>query len=49
MADGVFGGYCALDAFEVLESVTKEECEDYIRAFLAPERLAMSVIMPKKE
>ena len=48
LADGVFGGYCALDAFDALESVSKSECEDYIRRYLSPDRLAMSVILPLK-
>lgn len=48
LADGVFGGYCALDAFEVLESITKAECEDFLKAFMTPDRLAMSVINPIK-
>ena len=48
LADGVFGSYCALDAFEVLESVEKGECEDFLKAFMTPDRLAMSVISPVK-
>ncbi len=48
LVDGVFGGYCALDAYEVLESVTKAECEDFLKTFMAPDRLAMSVINPVK-
>ena len=30
LVDGVFGGYCALDAYEVLESVKKSECEYFL-------------------
>ncbi len=48
LVDGVFGGYCALDAYEVLESVTKAECEDFLKAFITPDKLAMSVINPVK-
>ncbi len=48
LVDGVFGGYCALDAYEVLESVTKAECEDFLKAFMTPDKLAMSVINPVK-
>ena len=48
LADGVFGGYCALDAYEVLESIEKRECEDFLKAFMTPDRLAMSVINPVK-
>lgn len=49
LADGVFGGYCALDSFAMLETIKKSECEDFVRRCLAPDRLAMSVILPEKE
>ena len=49
LADGVFGGYCALDAFAMLQRVTPEDCAAYIRDYLGPDRLALSVITPKKE
>ena len=48
MADGIFGGYCSLDAPGMLQSVTKAECEDFIREALVPERLAISILEPKK-
>ncbi len=48
LVDGVFGGYCALDSYEVLESVTKAECEDFLKTFMTPDRLVMSVINPVK-
>ena len=48
VADGVFGGYCALDAFAQLETVEKRECEDFIRAFFTDGMVAMSVITPGK-
>lgn len=48
LVDGIFGGYCALDAYEVLKSVTKAECEDFLKTFMTPDRLAMSVINPVK-
>lgn len=48
LADGVFGGYCFLDCFDVLESVGIEECEAFLTEFMAPDRLAMSVISPVK-
>ncbi|MGM9574746.1 MAG: EF-P 5-aminopentanol modification-associated protein YfmH [Oscillospiraceae bacterium] len=48
LADGVFGGYCFLDCFDVLESVSIEECEAFLTEFMAPDRLAMSVISPVK-
>ena len=48
LAIGTFGGYCALDSFEILESVGIEECEAFLREHLAPERLSLSVISPVK-
>ena len=48
LSDGVFGGYCFLDCFDVLESVGIEECEAFLTEFMAPDRLAMSVISPVK-
>lgn len=48
LASGVFEGCCALDSFEVLESVSLEDCRLFVRDNLMPERLAMSVIEPKK-
>lgn len=46
MVTGLFGGYCSLDSFEVLESIGIAECEEFLTAFMAPERLAMSVLSP---
>lgn len=46
LADGIFGGYCALDAPDVLESITKADCERFLNEFLTPDKLAMSVILP---
>ena len=48
LASGVFEGYCALDSFEVLESVDIEDCRRFVAESLLPERLAMSIIEPKK-
>lgn len=48
LAEGVFGGYCALDAFDVLQSVKRAECEDFIKRYLGADKLAMSVILPEK-
>ena len=47
LAEGVFEGYCALDATELLQSVTLEECEAFVRS-LAPEQLALSIIEPRR-
>ena len=48
LASGVFEGYCALDSFDVLDSVDIEDCRRFVAEHLVPERLAMSVIEPKK-
>ena len=44
LATGVFEGYCSLDAIAQLGSVTKAECEAFVREALAPERFAISII-----
>lgn len=46
LADAEFDGYNCLDSFAVVESVTDEEVLAFIRDDLAPERFAMSVILP---
>lgn len=46
MVTGLFGGYCSLDSFEVLDSVAIDECEMFLTEFMAPDRLAMSVLSP---
>ena len=46
MVTGLFGGYCSLDSFDILESVTIDECEKFLTEFMAPDRLAMSVLSP---
>ena len=47
MAMGLLDGYCALDAFRLLELVTAEECRRFAAENLCRERLAMSIIEPK--
>ena len=47
LAEGIFQGYCALDATELLQSVSCEECEAFLRQ-LSPERLAISIIEPRR-
>ena len=48
LASGVFEGYCALDSFDILESVGIEDCRRFVAEYLLPERLALSIIEPKK-
>ena len=45
--DGVFGGYDPLRSFEVLPDITLEECNTFLRDFLDPQQLAMSLVLPK--
>ena len=47
LASGVLEGYCALDSFALLESVTVEDCRRFVAENLTPERMALSVIRPK--
>lgn len=48
-AFGLFDGYCALEAPELLEQVTQEDCERFLRDELPAERLALAVYEPKKD
>ncbi|MBR1457668.1 MAG: insulinase family protein, partial [Oscillospiraceae bacterium] len=48
MASGVFDGFCSLDAIALLQEIRVEECEAFVREALAPERLACSIMEPKK-
>ena len=48
LVEGLFDGYCALDATELLQSVTRQECEAFLRQELRPERLALSIIEPRR-
>jgi len=43
---GVLDGFEYLDTYDLMRTVTKEDCEQWIQANLKPERLAMSVIRP---
>lgn len=49
VVDGVFDGYEALDAIAMLDSIERCECEEFIVTNLSPERIAVSIIAPKKE
>ena len=43
-----FDGFCYLDYPAVMASIEKQECEDFIRDALQPERLAISILEAKK-
>lgn len=45
---GVFDGYNFFESIELFDTVTKEDCENWIRTNLAEEKLAMSVVKPVK-
>ncbi len=47
-AEGIFSGYCAFDSISLLGEVSRAECERFITETLAPERLAISIITPKR-
>ncbi len=49
LASGVFEGCYGFEAIEMLGGVTRAECEAFVREALAPERLALSIIEPKKD
>ena len=48
LAAGQFEGYCPFDAPGLLDQVTKQECEAFVRENLQPERFALSIIEGKK-
>ena len=48
LAEGVFNGFCALDAPVLLQEIGKAQCEAFVREFLADERLAMAIVEAKK-
>lgn len=47
LVSGVFDGYCALDSFGIMQSITEEECLAFLRNELRPEMLVMSVVEPE--
>ena len=48
LAEGVFDGSSPLDAAELLQSIRREDCEVWLREHLGPERLALSIIEPRR-
>lgn len=47
--DADFDGYDAMEALTMMDSIERRECEDFITKTLTPERIAASVILPKKD
>ena len=48
MVTGVFSGYCTFDSISLLGEISREECERFITETLTPERLAISILTPKR-
>lgn len=48
LVSGVFDGFCALDAFRLLAELEAGDCRRFAEEYLRPERMALSVITPKK-
>ena len=46
LAEGQFAGYCPMDAFAVLESLSAAACAAFITETLSSERIALSVVRP---
>lgn len=46
LASSCFNGYCALDAFALLDGIEKDECERFICDNMTEEKLALSVLLP---
>lgn len=46
LADGQFAGYCPLEAFDILESITVEDANTLIRTLLIPDHFALSIVNP---
>lgn len=47
LVEGCFGGYCALDCFDMISSITKAEADAFIAENLTEDRLILSVVAPK--
>ena len=48
LAEGVFEGSSPLDAAGLLQSIRREDCQVWLREHLGPERLALSIIEPRR-
>lgn len=46
LTEGTFAGFCPLDAFEVMSSVSSDDVLSFIKTNLIAEKLALSVINP---
>ncbi len=48
IVEGAFAGFQALDSFQILDQITCEEASEWVRNYLVPERMALSVVYPKE-
>ena len=48
LVEGAFAGFTMLDAFPVAEGITCDDASAWVREYLCPERMAMSVIYPRE-
>lgn len=48
LTEGAFADFCPLDAFEIIEGITVQDVQAFVFDNIVPEKLALSVIEPKK-
>ena len=48
LTEGQFYGFCPFDGPAILDSITIDECRDFLLEHFAPERLAVSILHPAK-
>jgi len=48
LIEGAFADFCPLDAFEIIEGITVQDVQAFVFDNIVPEKLALSVIEPKK-
>lgn len=49
LAEGIFDGFCIFETPEMLESVTVEECLEFLTEYLPEDHIAVSIITPCEE
>lgn len=43
-----FGGYGLYEGFDVLREISAQDCTEFVRRYLMPERLLLSLVLPKE-
>ncbi len=46
LVQGSFSGYCPFDSFEIMDTITVKDAEDFIKENLSEKKLALSIINP---